>query len=518
MSLSELKLPRPNMGLNLRRIYLIARRDFLGYVRTWGFWIAVLSPFFGLIFGLAMSVLSLRAEPQRLVTIIDETGQYERQVIEAIDEERASTDKILLQQSGRFLLPENERAAFDSLLENKGSAAGRVFLEENYPDLAARLKLPDQNLKIMSLPLGASGEGYANIETAKAYLTGERALPLNAGGSEEQSGGAALSGILHIYMDGSRPAADYWTTNPNAAGLERYINNIFRLEAADNYFSDTEQSRAAYGRALDAAPIAAKLDPSKTIRADGGGQEITLADNIPFLVAAAFSGILWLAIFSGVYMLLMSMVEEKVNKALEMLLASTRFTEILFGKLLGVVALTLASIAPWILIAGGGLYVVLGLGLIGGEDNLIAAAIGQAISGKMIGFFALFFLLGYIFYGTLFMALGALAESMQDAQTLVTPILLLLTLCLMVVPIGISTPDSPLLRAASFFPPSAPFATLIRLPSEPPIWEITLSAGILFISTIFIVWLSARLFRHGVLSGGGMGNALAVFKGWLGRG
>lgn len=499
--------------LNMRRVYLIARRDFLGYVRTWGFWIAVLSPFFGLLFGVAMSILSLRAEPQRLVSIIDETGQYEQRVKSAFEEERANADKILLQQSGRFLLPEVERAAFDNLLETEGSGAGRIFLEKHYPDLAERLVLPEQSLKFIDLETETIASPQDLITKAKSYLTGALVLPPQIDGVHDKD---TLSGILHIYYDAGMPRADYWTTSPNAAGLERYINNIFRVEAADRYFEGSEQSRQAYRAALDAAPVAAKLDPSKTVRADGGGQEITLADNIPFLVAAAFSAILWLAIFSGVYMLLMSMVEEKINKALEMLLASTRFTEILFGKLLGVVALTLASIAPWLLMAGGGLFIVLNIGFAGGEENMIAAAIGQAISGKMVGFFVLFFLLGYIFYGTLFMALGALAESMQDAQTLVTPILLLLTLCLMVVPIGIDTPDSPLLRAASFFPPSAPFATLIRLPSAPPLWEIALSAGILFISTVFIVWLSARLFRHGILSGGGMGGALSALKGWFG--
>jgi len=206
---------------------------------------------------------------------------------------------------------------------------------------------------------------------------------------------------------------------------------------------------------------------------------VTLEDRVPFFVAAILAGILWLTVFSGSYMLLTSMLEEKLNKLLEMMLASTRFSEIMVGKLIGVAALTLKA----------------------------------ALNAKMIIFFIVFLILGYVFYGAFFIALGALAESMQDAQTLTTPIMLILTFSVLVVPLGLENPDSPIVIFASWFPLSAPFAALIRLPADPPLWELCVSAFFLFLCAMAVMWLAGRIFRFGVLSGGGVKGV----KAWIVR-
>jgi len=127
-------------------------------------------------------------------------------------------------------------------------------------------------------------------------------------------------------------------------------------------------------------------------------------------------------------------------------------------------------------------------------------------------FFPLFLILGYIFYGCLFIAMGALAESMQDAQTITTPIVMVLTLCVLVVPLGWGSPDSPLLVFASWFPLSAPFAAISRLPSDPPAWELFLSAGFLALLSIGVILLASRIFRYGVLSGAGVKGISNWFK------
>ena len=248
------------------------------------------------------------------------------------------------------------------------------------------------------------------------------------------------------------------------------------------------------------------LNPAKQAD-DDGSQTVTAKDSIPYLVAAALSMMLWFAVFTGAYMLLMSMVEEKINKVLEMLLATTRFSEIFLGKLLGVAALTLASLLPWIILGGIGFY-----GATQFADGAIADGLTQALSTKMLIFLPVFFILGYVFYGSIFIALGALAESMQDASTLMTPMVLLLTACIMVVPIGVAFPDSPLLAAAAWFPFSAPFAAVIRLPSDPPLWETLGSMMVLIVSSTLVIWGSAHMFRYGVLSGGGITSVKAWFS------
>ena len=356
-----------------------------------------------------------------------------------------------------------------------------------------RFKLPESKLKTVPLPA-------STLEELLPFIKGDRDIIVDEAPQK-------LSGVLHFYIQDNRPAAKYWTINPSAISLERHAQNVLRDEADATYFNATDLSAKGFFDNRKSAPKVSKFDPTKETGEDGDGQGLTVIDQIPFFVAGGLSLFLWLAVFSGSYMLLMSMVEEKINKALEMLLASTRFAEILVGKLLGVAALTVASMAPWILMGGAGLYAFMTFG-----DGAVADAILGAMSAKMMFFFVAFFILGYVFYGALFMALGSLSESMQDSQTLVTPVLLLLTLCVMVVPIGIGTPDSSLLHAASFIPFSAPFAMIIRLPSAPPLWEVLLSCGILVLSAAFVVWLSAKMFRYGVLSGGGMAGVKAWFS------
>ena len=219
---------------------------------------------------------------------------------------------------------------------------------------------------------------------------------------------------------------------------------------------------------------------------------------------------LWLTIFAGSYMLLTSMLEEKLNKLLEMMLASTRFSEIMFGKLLGAAALTIAAMSPYIIL---GLLTVVGLYFTAPPD--VVAGLTAAFSAKMIIFFIIYLVLGYVFYGAFFIALGAMAESAQDAQTLTTPIMLILTVCVMVVPIGMNSPDSPIIEYASWFPLSAPFAAIIKLASDPPIWELALSAFFLFLCVVGVVWLASQVFRFGVLSGSGVKAGMSNLKNWF---
>ncbi|WP_017931378.1 ABC transporter permease [Robiginitomaculum antarcticum] len=468
---------------SLRRIALIARRDFLGYVRTLGFWITVLGPVIGIFLGVFGISIANSAEPTRYVSIIDQTGRYEQLIIDDVNAREDRIDAEKLKLASKFFLSAAQYETLETKIDTDGVEAGRDYLTEVSPDMAQRLPPPARSLFIAHAP-------ELRPETINAYLSGEKSARYN--GQD-----VPLSGILEIIDGEDAPVARFYSDRPNFDGLTDYANDILRRDAEDRYFGQTGITRDGYWAARDDAPKVTAINPFKKADDSGGGQTVTTADKIPYLLAAGLSFFLWLTVFSGAYMLLMSMVEEKVNKALEMMLASTRFTEILFGKLLGVAALTVASMLPWIIMGAIGLFAAIKLG-----DPALGGALADSVTTGMIITFISFFILGYLFYGALFMALGSLAESMQDAQTLVTPVLLMLTMCLFVVSTGINNPDSALITTASFIPVSAPFAILMRLPNDPPMWEIWLSAAILAASTALVIWGASKLFRHGILSGG----------------
>jgi len=458
-------------SINLRRVYLIARRDFLGYVKTWGFWISFFIPFVFGALGLFFATLDIDVSPTRYETILDETGRYEQAILNYHEERQASIRAEL-----DAMLAESE--FFGRIMESSGVRKQT----EKKPDLIF-VSAPSQNM-----------------EELKSYLKGEKKLGYDGDQVE-------LTGVLHIKQD-EGISIEYWSPNFNNDAVPSLARRFFQRQARIRYLESGGLTLEGYNNLVEEGPSVEKFDPTKIIGTDADSQAVKKEDKIPYIIATMMAGMLWLIVFSGSYMLLTSMLEEKLNKLLEMMLASTRFSEIIFGKLLGVAAMTITAMLPYILLGIG--TIVIGI-LYGGPE--IAAIISQTFSVKMIVFFIIFMILGYIFYGSFFIALGALSESMQDAQTLTTPIMLVLTACILVVPLGLNDPDSPLLVFASWFPLSAPFAAIIRLPSDPPLWELCASAFFLFLLTLGVIALCGRMFRHGVLAGSGMGG----IKDWFAR-
>lgn len=472
--------------ISARRTYLIAKRDFLGYVKTWGFWLTALGPFLGIIFGLLAPFILAQSEPARYVSILDETGHHKAAIEKRMVDEDERMLKTALRETAKMTVPRAERDEFERVLNDKGVEAARAYIAKSAPKLTKVMTIPGNKIKFVDPP--------ERTNTAlMPYITGEKTLEID-GQSHK------LSGVLHIFEHDDKTKAEFWSVSPIPSPVIGLTNRYFSALAQDEYLKSAGLSRDGLGVVRENALRVTAFNPNKSAT-NKAGKKASLKDRIPYLVAAALALLLWFTVFTGAYMLLVSMVEEKINKVLEMLLASTRFSEIFLGKLLGVAALTLASLLPWIVLGALGFYGAMQFG-----DGAIVAGLSQAISPKMLMFLPVFFVLGYVFYGSIFIALGALAESMQDASTLMTPMVLLLTFCIMVVPIGIAYPDSEILKFASWIPFSAPFAAIIGLASDPPLWQTMGSVFVLVISTFIVVYFSGRVFQHGVLSSGGLGG------------
>lgn len=480
-------------GFSFRRAYLIARRDFLGYVRTWGFWLTTFGPLImiGLII-LAPIVMS-KSEPTRYATILDETGIHGAAIETLARTENDRVMEMAVREFSKFTVKTEDRDAFDKIIEEQGVDAAIAYIRKENPNIGRYLNFPQSKFKFAEPPA-------SNIEDIKPYVLGNKLI--QTGGEQVK-----LYGALHIYEKEGSIKADFWTTSVVSNSFVNLANRYFSRLTVDEYLTSAGLSRDALKVAETKAPNVISYNPGK-LETDVGGQALTFEDSYPYLVAGMLSMLLWLTIFTGAYMLLVSMVEEKINKVLEMLLASTRFSEIFVGKLVGVGALTLASLSPWILL---GVFSIIGASQLG--DSAVIDGLAIALDQKMIIFLPIFLVLGFVFYGSIFIALGSLAESMQDASTLMTPMMLLMTACILIVPLGMSTPDSPILFAAQWFPFSAPFAAIVRLPADPPLWQTLGSIFSLIFTTIVIVWLSSRMFQHGVLTGGGV----ASVKDWFAR-
>jgi len=479
--------------VNLRRTFLIARRDYLGYVKTWGFWISFLLPFIFGGFGFLMATADIELSPTQQVTILDETGLHKDGLLDLYDEMLEEKAREIVSTKAFFIQDKRQRTEFQRILKVDGTEAAQAYIADNVPGLSTTYEPPVANFDFIEPPADT-------LQGLMPYLKGESTISIE--GKPAKLGGAI---IFKTGSDPARPDAQYWTANVNKEDASRLADAYLKQLSRVNYLEPKGLSVKELERRVAESPETRLFDPTKTLE---DSQDVNQSDTVPFIVASVLALMLWLTVFSGAYMLLTSMLEEKLNKLLEMMLATTRFSEIILGKLLGVAALTLSMMAPYILV---GIIGVVGYVAFGPDQDVVKGLV-SAFDAKMIIFLIIYLILGYVLYGAFFIALGSLSSSMQDAQTLTTPILFILMACAAVIPLGMSDPDSPLLRIATFIPFSAPFASIVRLPSDPPLWELLLSTAFLTLLCIGTIAMAGRIFRFGVLSGAGAEVVIAWFK------
>ena len=127
--------------------------------------------------------------------------------------------------------------------------------------------------------------------------------------------------------------------------------------------------------------------------------------------------------------------------------------------------------------------------------------------------FIAYFALGYLMYGAIFLAIGSLCETIQEAQTLMTPMIFVLMMPMLLLIVVIQAPDAPLVRILSWVPLYTPFLMMIRLPSDPPLFEVIGTSVTLAAFTALILWGAGGVFRAGAVGQAGPD----FFKRMLGR-
>lgn len=196
-----------------------------------------------------------------------------------------------------------------------------------------------------------------------------------------------------------------------------------------------------------------------------------------------------------------SVVEEKTNRVAEVVLASVSAFGLLMGKVIGVAAAALTQALIWAIC----------LGLFAAYARTAALAVGHANwlkqvphLGPMIYIsFVLFFVLGFLVYGSLYAAVGAIVSSEQEAQQSQVPITMLLVAGLLLGFTVLSTPNSALAIVLSEIPFFAPVLMMMRIPiANPPFWQVGLSWILCALAVWLIMKVTARLYRVGILMTG----------------
>ncbi|MGJ3232998.1 MAG: ABC transporter permease [Oceanicaulis sp.] len=469
----------------MRASYLIARREYLSYVATWGFWLSILAvPVFATIGGTLPGLIQ-NSQPTRYFAVIDETGRGLDQVVaEGLEAERREDVRDALE--GMVELMRGDEAAEAALAVFDQDPDGLSYLDEAVASAglgeAGAALGTERREQIMVEPPAR------DIEALRPYLTGERTIATPEG---ERALFAAI--ILREAAD-APVAVEYHSTNVTSDSVKDLVEDVLRSHFREEAFMARGLSPADLDAVMEINPEVVEIDARPGAQA---GAEITRADRAPFFVAIAFAFVLWLAVFSVANMLLTSLVEEKGGKIIELLLSTARFHEILIGKLAGVAGVSVTLFAIWG--AVGGVLAVLGGAILAGMNPAIAELIASLFDPGLLLAAVFFFAAGYLMYGAIFLAMGSLCDTLQDAQTLMGPVIWLLLLPMFFLVFSIEATDSVLLRAASWFPLWTPFLMMARLPSDPPLWELAGASGLMIVTTILVVWGAAAVFRQGAL-------------------
>ena len=128
--------------INLRRTFLIARRDFLGYVKTWGFWLSFLLPFIFGGFALIAAISDIDLTPTQYITVIDETGSHAERFHDLYDEMLEERAQAVLSAKTFFIQDKDKRQEFQRVLRADGTQAAQNYISENIPGVTTKYEPP----------------------------------------------------------------------------------------------------------------------------------------------------------------------------------------------------------------------------------------------------------------------------------------------------------------------------------------------------------------------------------------
>ena len=230
-------------------------------------------------------------------------------------------------------------------------------------------------------------------------------------------------------------------------------------------------------------------------------------------------------------MIMNSVIEEKTNRIVEVIVSSCRPFQLMLGKIIGVGLVGLTQMAIWLalfiivgMIAGGA------LGISGmGSPEAMAAAGAAADTGVMDGimkalysinflpiilYFILYFLGGYLLYSSLFAGLGSAVDQPSDSSQFMTPVMLIMIIALYAGMFCMENPSGPTAVWCSIIPFTSPVVMMVRLPFGVPAWQMLLSLALLFGTALGITWIAARIYRRGILHYGKKASFGDLFK-WI---
>ena len=210
-----------------------------------------------------------------------------------------------------------------------------------------------------------------------------------------------------------------------------------------------------------------------------------------------------------------SVLEEKNNRVVEILISSVKPFELMMGKILGVTGVALVQFGVWVVMIFASVMTLgsSNVGMVSGvaEVQMVLSALSQINYGLILFVFVIYFLLGYLFYSAMYAAIGSAVDNETETQQFTLFAILPMMLGFYGSITIMNNPDGPMSFWLSMIPFTSPIAMLARIPFDVPVWELVLSIGILLISTLGMVFIASKVYRVGILM---YGNKVTLKELW----
>ena len=322
------------------------------------------------------------------------------------------------------------------------------------------------------------------------------------------------------------------------------INNLSKKDYSIKYFSENQMSittkefieRRLASQIRELKIEKSEVDPKllesfdtnvdldeKALTVDDSGNvtEESKSNNagIATILGMIMGFIIYVVLFIYGTMVMRSVMEEKTNRIVEVMISSVKPFQLMLGKIIGVGAVGITQLLIWVILVPAvqlfmGLFIDLdpasmqaaqGVSPEQTEDMTfqivqILESLAAQNWALIIPMFLFYFFGGYVIYASMFAAVGsAIGDDLGEGQSLTFPITIPVILAIYIMFAVIDNPNSSLATWSSLFPLFSPIVMPARIPFEPPFWEVALSMVILAASAVFFVWLSGRIYRVGIL-------------------
>ena len=502
----------------MRKPLLVAQREIKETLRTKGFWIGVF--LFPVIFT-AMTVGPTwleRKKSVRTYVVRDSSGWLAREV----EREGAVSDtrRLLLEAQRRQLQSKDVDQLPPGLRELAPVAAK---LTPSQLDSAARTLALGDTMAVAPLSaenrsgvLGARA-AYRSWWDSASALTIRGVSNSAARGKYERVNGTGdeikrvAAGTLFAVIDiGKDPVAD----NTGFAMVSRNLADDDLKDWYEEISTAVVRKRRLEQEKISprtAAWLNARSEmQAKTINDKGEETVVGARDRIRQVAPMAFVYILWISIWAVAQGLMLSTIEEKSTRISEVLLSSVSPVQLMSGKILGVAATGLMTIATWVLSAFVAIkYLPRLMGATTTTDFSVIVT-----DPVYMASFVIYFLLGYLFYASILMGIGSVVNTIQEAQALMMPVMMAMLLPLLaMVPIG-RDPNGTFAKVMSWIPPFTPFVMMNRAAGPPTLWEYIGTSILLLLAVWFALWAGTKVFRIGILMTGKPPKASEILQ-WI---